>query len=233
MNDILAILNNLSKALQAADLHIVMVDKVVAMHVALLRISFPAHSARSSASTMSACAMLRKLEQKDSIDHESLDSAYQACLDYVERLVDGLGERFPGETQEAGKSLSALYPFCITKAEILSSFGNDAVIHLAKVYDLPVEANDIHLEYGLYKQSILASYAHYDAKDFFKLALVDVDCERAFSFQNNIKTNNRSRLSTAHLNDLLVCAQDGPPLECFDTKDNMMRWLSAKKRRFN
>ncbi|OQR85820.1 hypothetical protein ACHHYP_11324 [Achlya hypogyna] len=78
--------------------------------------------------------MLHELEQKDSIDNESLDSAYQACLDDVERLVDGLGERFPSGTQEAVKSLSAFNPFCITKAKILCSFVNDAVTHLAKMY---------------------------------------------------------------------------------------------------
>jgi len=255
MNDILVILNNLSKALQASDMHIVMVGQAVATHVAHLKAAFPADASRSSVATPSACTILKKLEQKATVDYEALDEAYQASLNYVTRLVAGLEERFPTGTQEVVESFSALYPFGLKKAESLGPFGNEAVINLAKLYDLDVEAADIHLEYGLYKQHVATSYLNYGAEDFFKLAVVDhtmtkeypnvikllkiaatlvhgsVDCERAFSFQNNIKSNDRSRLSTAHLNDLMVCAQDGPPLELFDTRDNMMRWLSAKKRR--
>ncbi|KDO19013.1 hypothetical protein SPRG_14850 [Saprolegnia parasitica CBS 223.65] len=138
MNDILVILNNLSKALQASDMHIVMVGQAVATHAAHLKAAFPAGTSRSSVMTPSACSVLGKLEQKATVDYEALDEAYEASVNYVERLVEGLEERFTTRTQEVVESFSALYPFGLKKAESLGPFGNEAVINLAKLYDLDV-----------------------------------------------------------------------------------------------
>ncbi|OQR85442.1 hypothetical protein ACHHYP_11820 [Achlya hypogyna] len=48
-----------------------------------------------------------------------------------------------------------------------------------------------------------------------------VDCERAFSLQNNIKTKYRTGLSADHLNDLMICARDGPSVGGLDVSANM------------
>ena len=58
-----------------------------------------------------------------------------------------------------------------------------------------------------------------------------VECERAFSKMNFMKTNLRNRMTTKTLNSLVLLQTHGPPLEKFPFKDVVAIWHRVKHRR--
>ncbi|KAF0498865.1 zinc finger protein [Gigaspora margarita] len=58
------------------------------------------------------------------------------------------------------------------------------------------------------------------------LPLSNAYVERVFSYQNNIKTKLRNRMSLKTLNDLLIISLNGPSLNLFDFEKAYDYWAS-------
>ena len=63
------------------------------------------------------------------------------------------------------------------------------------------------------------------------LATGSVDCERAFSLQNIIKTRLRNRLGTESTADLMRCSRDGEDIKNFQWEKHLDTFLESKKRK--
>ena len=61
--------------------------------------------------------------------------------------------------------------------------------------------------------------------------LQTADCERVFSTQNDIKTNDRNRLSEDRLNKLMRIAMCSENVENFDFEEAFQVWSKLKERR--
>jgi len=63
------------------------------------------------------------------------------------------------------------------------------------------------------------------------IPVATADCERGFSTQNRVKTDDRSSLSQQKLNDLMRISMHGPDLELFDWEAGLRAFKEFKKRR--
>ncbi len=64
------------------------------------------------------------------------------------------------------------------------------------------------------------------------LVVSSVDCERAFSGMNRIKTSYRNGLSVETCSDLLIISRDGPECDDLDVKTSLKLWKQEKERLF-
>lgn len=58
--------------------------------------------------------------------------------------------------------------------------------------------------------------------------VTSVECERAFSLQNRMKTKLRNRLGEERLNRIMII-NTGPSIDSFDFMSAVRHWRSAKK----
>ena len=58
-----------------------------------------------------------------------------------------------------------------------------------------------------------------------------VDCERAFSLQNIVKTKLRNRLTVKSTSDLMRCSRDGDSIKKFNWEHHLDAFLVSKNRR--
>lgn len=63
------------------------------------------------------------------------------------------------------------------------------------------------------------------------LAAGSVDCERAFSLQNIIKTKDRNCLTADSLSNLMRCSRDGEDIKTFDWTTHTKEFLASKQRK--
>ena len=63
------------------------------------------------------------------------------------------------------------------------------------------------------------------------LAPGSVDCERAFSLQNIVKTKLRNRLTVESTSDLMRCSRDGDSIKKFNWEHHLDAFLVSKNRR--
>ncbi|EQC33874.1 hypothetical protein SDRG_08555 [Saprolegnia diclina VS20] len=155
----------------------------------------------------------------------------------------------------SSKPLGIAFPLCLfiehmRCARDLVAYGVDEVEFL-RVID--AGDSNVALEYGALKQYVMCTAPQSSAMDFLTFVLTDshvarmypsilqlvtiaatlapgsVDCERAFSLQNLVKTDKRTSLSASHLQDLMVCARDGPEASKLDVPTMMGEWIAAKE----
>jgi hypothetical protein len=256
MCDIIAMLNALSKQLQSSTLHITTVATVVEGTDRQLTDAFVARSLADVPPTPSLRRFFGTIANvEDVLTSDSCVKAHASCVSYVQRLIGCIIVRFPTDTSEVFTAFSVLYPSALILAKNLTEFGIVEVEKLGQLYLKDASSDELVFEYGSYKHFVLANYPTVDANDFLFLAAQNthitinfpnvftlvkiaatlahgsVDCERVFSLQSNIKTKQRASLSTGHLQDLVVCARDGPLLKDFDTTTNMTQWRNSKKRK--
>ena len=108
-------------------------------------------------------------------------------------------------------------------------------------------------EWPKYKGLIMGSYKRLKTKDLCRriivlheqqlpnmakrckiglcLCITSVECERAFSIQNRLKTKFRSSLKPDNLDNLMVVCLRGPQLKSFDPTPSIRLWHKRKKRR--
>jgi hypothetical protein len=178
------------------------------------------------------------------------------CVAFVKRLLQALEVRFPEETESVVHHLGCLYPENMIMAPLLPAFGLVSLDYLIKLYGKFVEGVDaVHVQYGGYKSYIVKNYPTANADNLLQLVIGinhvtanypsivvlltialtmahgSVDCERAFSLQNTIKSKSRNGLSVEHLEELMICARDGPDLNEFDAPSQTRTWFAAKKRK--
>jgi len=189
-------------------------------------------------------------------DEAAVKETLAAGAAYVDRLIVCLEARFPKDTQKIIVAMSKLFPAEICKATHVPTFGLDVVKLLGIMYLPNVESHELITQYNSFKYFAIASLRNVGADQLLKivchnahiikchpniivlikiaatLAHGSVDCERAFSLQNNIKTEERSVMSAKQLNSLMVCARDGPQLRYFNTESNLKRWKSVKKQKY-
>ncbi|CAN0110187.1 unnamed protein product [Lampetra fluviatilis] len=230
-------------------------DGIVAATVQQLRYTFLTTLTLDTVSTPALLELNERLG--GNMQSEDEDAAtFRAGGEYVQRLVAHLEERFPEETHSTVRALAMLYPDEIAKAAHIQTFGVHEIVALGKTYLPDASSSELVTEYNHYKYFAIDSFRGVGATEILKvvcsnshmqkshpkiltlikiaatLAHGSVDCERAFSLQNNIKTEERSLLTCKQLNALMVCARDGPKLSNFDAEDNMKRWKNAKKRKY-
>jgi len=109
MNDVYAIVNRLSMALQASTMPIVEVTLVVSAKITVLNCAFPDNSKLHEASTPSLRALLSYYMKTDKLNQLDVSNTYSAGVSYVKRLVEKIELRFPKETQKVVHELEVLY----------------------------------------------------------------------------------------------------------------------------
>ncbi|OQR83843.1 hypothetical protein ACHHYP_20715 [Achlya hypogyna] len=223
MDDALRIVNNLSKFLQSKTMHIVSVAPVVTSTIHELLTTFPINSTLEGVSTPSLRKFLFAKAWLLTDDNAAL--TYSAGVQYVARLtVAAFTVLYPHELKKVGADENAS----------IAQYGLEAIGILGGIYLPNISIVELEAKYNSYKYYALASLSR-PSMEFLVEVITDdnhmkqshpsivylikvaatflhgsVDCERAFSLQNNIKTDARSRLSGNHLQDLMVCAEDGP-----------------------
>jgi len=239
-------------------MHITTVSSVVNASVLRLKLTFTASMVPATATTPALFDLCKRdLGQLSATWEAEYTETCSKCHSYVICLVEAIEARFPKETQSVVHAFSAIYPHGIanTTALELPLFGNDLVLSLCKTYLPDIDPSVVLLEYGNYKFYFFGEYSKSSALKFLHLATHDhhiasnypnmlvlvtiaatlihgsVDCERTFSIQNNIKTADRSGLTSGHLNDLLICVRDGPAVDQNSAIRYLKLWKESKKRK--
>ncbi|KDO18657.1 hypothetical protein SPRG_16003 [Saprolegnia parasitica CBS 223.65] len=255
MNDVLCMLNQLSRSLQGEDLLITCVPDYVCTTTRQLAATFLADRAVGTIATPSLNKWKTRMagEFDDYCASETVCLAHCEGVEYVRRLVKAIGDRFPIETSKTFKAFSCLFIEHMRCAQDLVAYGVDEVEFLRDIYLPDVQDSDVAQQYGAFKQYVMCAAPQSAAMDFLTFVLTDshvakmypsivqlitiaatlapgsVDCERAFSLENLVKTDNRTSLSTSHLQDLMVCARDGPESSKLDVPAMMGKWIAAKE----
>ena len=64
------------------------------------------------------------------------------------------------------------------------------------------------------------------------IPVTTADCERGFSYQNNIKVKSRARLSSSNVDQLMKVYLNGEHYKSFDYKKALTRWMDKDRRIF-
>jgi len=257
MSDAIGTVNLLSKALQDRNLSIIAVLPMIETTLASFHGSFAA-TWTTPPSTPCLRGYVDKIGGMDALSViDKLDWVHETCYSFVQRLTDGLYDRFPLDTKDVVSALACLYPsYMIHHGSCgLPLFGLDAIELLGKKYASLVNVTALASEYSSYKIYVTSNYPRAEVCDLLSLLLVDkvacstypsilillqvaltlvpgsVDCERLFSLQNLIKNDHRNSLGEDHLNDLIICAHDGVDFNAFDHFAQLEDWLGTKKRK--
>jgi hypothetical protein len=257
MADVLSIVNELSAQLQAKELHVTLVPAIVAAQVANLTTSFVSNAGVGKIQTPRLKTLPDMLGGLVNItDDMSILPVHDACVEYVQRLINCINIRFPSATSEIFSKFACLYPEHLVIAHDLATHGNEAFAALCDIYIDPSVKVDSCSRYGSYKQFVVQNHSKMTSAYFLSfasnnthlktaypvmikllkiaatLAAGSVDCERAFSLQNTIKTEHRSLLTIEHLQDLMICSRDGPDLKELNVGRILRLWGGLKKRKF-
>ena len=153
-------------------------------------------------------------------------------------------------------AMSFLYPskFILSGQE---AHGKAAMELLTKHYSPLFDTDTLEFEYQFWK-SFIGTYVGFsvtseefvfavfntqksqmtDFPTIFKLLQISltfapgsVDCERAFSLQNNVKTKLRNRLTTDSMADLMRCSRDGEDIKKIHWENHLDTFLESKNRK--
>ncbi|OQR84339.1 hypothetical protein ACHHYP_13517 [Achlya hypogyna] len=163
---------------------------------------------------------------------------HAGCVKFMGRLFEALTLRFPQETESTVAHLGCLYPSHMLMAASLPAFGVVSIDYLVETYRAFVEDADVvHMQYGGYNADNLLQLVigvNHVTSNYpsivvlLKIALTmahgSVDCERAISLQNLIKSKSRNGLSVEHLEELMTCSRDGPTLAEIDAARQTRTW---------
>ena len=147
---------------------------------------------------------------------------------FYQSLVDNLVERFP--CTEILKAAKVLEPAEWPSDELERTlFGSGEVTKLCKLLTIPSEiAIDVLSDFSTYKASM--KIGHFLRTLIRKVSIYPIssaDCERGFSVMNRQHTGDRNRLHPDTVSSLLTVAINGPPVELWDSKRYVLKWLRS------
>ena len=254
MDDICSQLNMLSKKLQASDLNVVELLPKIIRSVSQIYSSFVERSHYCEPLTVSLKSFYQRLPKDGFTD--DLIAMHSNCVCFARRIIENISLRFPRNSQQIIDALTFLYPSKL----ILSgqeANGKAAMELLANHYGSLFDTDTLEFEYQFWKSFIL-TYVGFsvtseefifavfktqktqmtDFPTIFKLLQISltlapgsVDCERAFSLQNIVKTKLRNRLTTDSMADLMRCSRDGVNIKNFDWENHLDTFFASKNRK--
>ena len=166
--------------------------------------------------------------------------AYQNMrTDFIQKLINNIDARFPPQALDILSAFGVIFDVQMYPAQNLRQFGTDALEIVIQKFAPPPPSPSLidaararrdfpELKYTLQAHPdmtfaracklVIVDYPNI-YPDFAVLANIaltipvsSVPCERGFSWQNNIKTADRSRLTDAHVDTLMTIGMEGPRL---------------------
>jgi hypothetical protein len=188
------------------------------------------------------------------VDLELLNMHYN-CVGFAKRVIENISRRFPDNSQSVVGAMGFLYPQKLIVDE--SEENKKAIQLLAQHYEPLFDTSDLAVEYLTWKRFIVLNIGmHVSSAEFLyaifnthvsqmqdfptiqkilKISLTlapgSVDCERAFSLQNLIKTKLRNSLTVETLSNLIRCSKDGEEVMDFNWREHVDSFLASKRRR--
>ena len=175
---------------------------------------------------------LSELTSPKSIHAMSLEEDQTQMKGFLQTVCSWYAGKSTEQTVDDGNTTSTVvtaHRAIVTEAELMSE--------LPKLTTLVSECYK-QLEPAAFIQRILAQHAedlpHYTTmcKLLLCIPITSVECERAFSLQNRLKTKLRNRLGEERV-DLLMVLNMGPPIDRFDHVAVVRHWRAEKKRKLS
>ena len=255
MDDVCNMLNGLSKILQKSDLYVVELLPKIIITVQKLNSCFVSRDFTTTPFTASLKVFYQSLPA-DEVISQDLINMHNNCVGFAKRVIENIALRFPEDSQQIIDAMSYLYPrkLQMSKIETQSQIAMDL---LEKHYESLFETSELHLEYSLWKDFVVSNIGLGATSEEFIFAVFNtqisqmdefptihkllqisvtlapgsVDCERAFSLQNIVKTKLRNRLTVKSTSDLMRCSRDGDSIKNFNWEHHLDAFLVSKNRR--
>ena len=180
--------------------------------------------------------------------------------EFITKVIEQIERRFPSNDLSVLSSLAILgmRGLSFVNKDKLSEHGCAEISMLCEAYGDDqssfIDQSAVKMEWEVLKSLVIQQkyptdniymlwrIIHDNHKDLVpnilkiaELALIaplqTADCERGFSTQNDIKTNDRNRLSGDRLNKLMRIAMHSENLENFNFEECFQVWCKAKERR--
>ena len=180
--------------------------------------------------------------------------------EFITKVIEQIERRFPSNDLSVLSSLAILgmRGLSFVNKDKLSEHGCAEISMLCEAYGDEqssfIDQSAVKMDWEVLKSLVIQqkyptdniymlwSIIHDNHKDLVtnilkiaELALIaplqTADCERGFSTQNDIKTNDRNRLSGDRLNKLMRIAMHSENLENFNFEECFQVWCKAKERR--
>lgn len=214
MDDIFHQLNKLSTILQRSDLNVVDLLPKIILSVHQLNYSFITREITTRPVTSSLKIFYQSLPE-NGITQE-LVNMHLNCVGFAKRIVENIALRFPEDAQMIIDAMSYLYPRKL-QLEGMKDEAKMAIDMLVTHYEALFDTSELEFEYSFWKSFVASNIGLTVTTEEFLFAVFNtqkplmdsfptilnilkisntlapgsVDCERAFSLQNLVKTKNR------------------------------------------